>query len=111
MGAWIDDVTRAELMICLVVVEGDSYGVNFYAANTIETVFNNEPRAGCRSPTSPPKEAPRGPPPGPKKPALTGPWLIIKYRTDSTRIVNHARRTILRYLCFQYQLPNLSQIA
>ena len=34
VGAWIDDVTRAELMICLVVVEGDSYGVNFYAANT-----------------------------------------------------------------------------
>ena len=47
---------------------------------TIELVFNNGPRAVCGSQ---PKRAPEVMRPGPKKPALAGPWPIIKNHPDS----------------------------
>ena len=53
-------------------------------AATFDLLFNNNLWADWRSPSTRPKWAPKVMRPGPKKPAIAGPKIVIKNHTESS---------------------------
>ena len=80
-------ITISAIVVCCVDRFSTSTDIRTMSESTvlctIELVFNNEPRADCRFSSTLLKWALEVMRPGPRKPALAGPRLIIKYYTDS----------------------------